>query len=61
MWRMKRRWRRRRRVEDKKRDNGREEEDGYEGAWGFLNMPLWSMRKRKSEMGREGLIDMGDA
>lgn len=48
------------RVEDKKRDNGREEVAGYEGAWGFLNMPLWSMRKRKSEMGRGGLIEMGD-
>lgn len=38
------------RVEDKKGDNGREEEDGYEGGWRFLNIPLWSMRKRKSEM-----------
>lgn len=39
------------RVDDKKQDNGREEEDGYEGGWRFLNMPLWSMKKRKSEMG----------
>lgn len=47
------------RVEDKKGDNGREEEDGYEGGWRFLNMPLWSMRKRKSEMSIEGVIEMG--
>lgn len=46
------------RVEDKKGDNGREEEDGYEGGWRFLNMPLWSMKKRKSVMGRERVIEM---
>lgn len=47
------------RVEDKKGDNGREEEDGYEGGWRFLNMPLWSMKRRKSEMGTERVIEMG--
>ncbi len=46
------------RVEDKEGDNGREEQDGYEGGWRFLNMPLWSMKKRKSEMGRERVIEM---
>lgn len=40
------------RVEDKKGDNGREEEDEDEGGWRFLNVPLWSMKRRKSE--REG-------
>ena len=63
--RRRRRRRRGRRVEDKKGDNGREEEDGYEGGWRFLNMPLWSMKKRKSEIGRErerereSVIEMG--
>lgn len=47
------------RVEDKKGDNGREEEDGDEGGWRFLNVPLWSMKRRKSEMCRERVIEMG--
>ncbi len=41
------------RVEDKKGDNGREEEDGDEGGWRFINVPLWRMKRRKSEMCRE--------
>lgn len=44
------------RVEDKKGD-GREEED--DGGWRFLDMPLWSMKRRKSEMGSERVIEMG--
>lgn len=45
-------------VEDKRGDNGRKEEDGDEGGWRFLNVSLWSMKRRKSngqnisEMGR---------
>lgn len=32
----------------KKGDNGRETQDGDEGGWEFLNVPLWRMKRRKS-------------
>lgn len=44
------------RVEDKKEHNGREEEDGGEGGWRFLNVPLWSMKRRESN-GQKHLRD----
>lgn len=44
------------RVEDKKGNNGR---GGWVCGWvEVLNMPLWSMKKRK-EVSRERVIEMG--
>lgn len=44
------------RVEDKKGYNGREKEDGDKGGWRFLNVPLWCMKRRKSN-GQKHLRD----
>lgn len=35
----------------------KEEDGGTRSGWSFLNMPLWSSRKRKSEMSWVSVIE----